>query len=211
MTDLAAVRAKIVAAAVSQLGVPYRYGWESPGQGFDCAGLARWCCGQAGIALSGGSAYLFIHSGPSLGEDAPPGCLAFFEGGEATGPRPGHVGIVTGQGHMIDAPYTGQVVRVDRFDQTLKYGPMAFYGYTDPAAMSGESETDVITLLECNDSPYGAKSWFTLAGGMAVHIPDPATLNVLNAAAGTDAVSHVPGVVSWAWLGQYVPGKDTTA
>jgi hypothetical protein len=209
--NLFAVRARIVAAAISQLGVPYVWGGTAPGVGWDCSGLAQWACARAGIAVPRGSAAQFTASGPRLGLDAPPGCLAFFYGGELTGPRPGHVGIVTGPGVMIDAPYTGTMVRYDNFDQDIRFGPMTFYGYTDPAAMLNETETDVITLLECNDSPYGEKSWFTLAGGVAVHIPDPPTLNVLNAAAGTDAVSHVPGVVSWAWLGQYVPGKDATA
>jgi hypothetical protein len=211
VTDLFVVRAKIVAAAKSQLGVPYRYGWEYPGAGFDCAGLARWCCGQAGIALSGGSAALFTSSGPRLGEDAPPGCLAFFYGAPGEPYRPGHVGIVTIPGQqMIDAPFTGAVVRYDRFDQYQRYGPMAFFGYSDPAAMN-ERETDVMYLLECNDSPYGQKSWFTLSGGVAVHIPDPPTLNVLNAAAGAGAVLKVPGLVSWAWLSQYVPSVHAPA
>jgi hypothetical protein len=112
---------------------------------------------------------------------------------------------------MIDAPYSGTVVRYDRFSQTAVIGPMDFYGYTDPAAMTGESETDVMYLIECNDSPYGEKSWFTLAGGVAVHIPDPPTLNVLNTFSSSGDIVKVPGVVSWAWLGQYVPGKDATA
>ncbi len=211
MPNLYVVRAKIVAAAKSQLGVPYVYGGTAPGAGWDCSGLAQWCCARAGIAVPRGSAAQFGASGPRLGLDAPAGCLAFFYGGETAGPRPGHVGIVVGEGRVIDAPYTGTVVRYDTFSQAATIGPMDFWGYTDPAAMDTESEIDVMYLLECNDSPYGEKSWFTLAGGVAVHIPDPPTLNVLNAAAGTDAVSHVPGAVSWAWLSQYVPGKDTTA
>ena len=214
MADLFVVRAKIVAAAISQLGVPYVYGGTAPGVGWDCSGLAQWACARAGIAVPRGSAAQFTASGPRLGLDAPAGCLAFFYGGELGGPRPGHVGIVTGPGAMIDAPYSGTVVRYDRFSQTAVIGPMDFYGYTDPAAMTGESETDVMYLIECNDSPYGEKSWFTLAGGVAVHIPDPPTLNVLNTFSSSGDIVKVPGVVSWAWLGQYalrVPGKDTTA
>jgi hypothetical protein len=111
---------------------------------------------------------------------------------------------------MIDAPFTGTVVRVDAFSETATIGPLDFWGYSDPAAMT-ETETDVMYLIECNDSPYGEKSWFTLAGGVAVHIPDPPTLNVLNAATENGDIVKVPGVVSWAWLSQYVPGKDTTA
>ena len=49
--NLDVVRAKIVAAAMSQLGVPYVYGGTTPGAGFDCSGLAQWCCARAGIAV----------------------------------------------------------------------------------------------------------------------------------------------------------------
>ena len=34
--------ATAMAAAESQLGVPYRWGGESPGSGFDCSGLTQW-------------------------------------------------------------------------------------------------------------------------------------------------------------------------
>ncbi len=112
---------------------------------------------------------------------------------------------------MIDAPYTGTVVRFDSFTIVAHVGPLDFWGATRPAKLNTESETDVMYLLECNDSPYGEKSWFTLAGGVAVHIPDPPTLNVLNAASENGDIVKVPGAVSWAWLSQYVPGKDTTA
>ena len=37
----------------------------------------------------------------------------FFAGSDGTMIRPGHVGIVTGHGMMIDAPHTGANVRVE--------------------------------------------------------------------------------------------------
>ena len=211
MADLFVVRAKIVAAAISQLGVPYVYGGTTPGVGLDCSGLAQWACARAGVAVPRGSSAQFTSSGPRVAGDlAPPGCLAFFYGAPGETSRPGHVGIVTGPGQMIDAPYTGQVVRYDTFSTTPTIGPMDFWGFTDPAALIAK-ETDVMYLIECNDSPYGDKSWFTLAGGVAVHIPDPETLNVLNTFSVTGDVVKVPEPCSWAWLGQYVPGKDATA
>ena len=45
-TGMAAVQ-----AAVSQLGVPYVFGGESPGSGFDCSGLVQWAWGQAGVSI----------------------------------------------------------------------------------------------------------------------------------------------------------------
>lgn len=109
---------------------------------------------------------------------------------------------------MIDAPYTGTVVRYDTFDQKATIGPMDFWGYTDPAAIN-ERMRPAMLLVECNDSPYGPKSWYTIEGGLAVHVPDPATLNVLVAAGDDAIVDKVAGVVSWAWLRQYVPKVST--
>jgi cell wall-associated NlpC family hydrolase len=43
---LAAVR-----AAESQIGVPYVWGGETPGHGFDCSGLVQWAWAQAGIQI----------------------------------------------------------------------------------------------------------------------------------------------------------------
>ncbi|HEY5092631.1 MAG TPA: NlpC/P60 family protein [Acidimicrobiales bacterium] len=37
--------------AESQRGVPYVWGGETPGSGFDCSGLVQWAWGKAGIAI----------------------------------------------------------------------------------------------------------------------------------------------------------------
>lgn len=43
--------AKAVAAAESQIGVPYVWGGETAGQGFDCSGLTQWAWAQAGVEI----------------------------------------------------------------------------------------------------------------------------------------------------------------
>ncbi len=40
-----------VAYAKSQIGVPYVWGGETPGSGFDCSGLVQWAWARAGIAI----------------------------------------------------------------------------------------------------------------------------------------------------------------
>ncbi len=40
-----------VAAAESQLGVPYVFGGEQPRVGFDCSGLVQWAWSQAGVSI----------------------------------------------------------------------------------------------------------------------------------------------------------------
>jgi cell wall-associated NlpC family hydrolase len=47
-----------------------------------------------------------------------PGDLVFFAGSDGTMTAPGHVGIYIGNGQMINAPYTGTVVRIDTIDWT---------------------------------------------------------------------------------------------
>jgi peptidoglycan DL-endopeptidase CwlO len=42
---------KAVAEAESQIGVPYVWGGETPGVGFDCSGLVQWAWARAGITL----------------------------------------------------------------------------------------------------------------------------------------------------------------
>jgi cell wall-associated NlpC family hydrolase len=42
---------RAVAAAESQIGVPYVWGGETPGVGFDCSGLVQWAWARAGVAI----------------------------------------------------------------------------------------------------------------------------------------------------------------
>ena len=68
----------------------------------------------------------------------------------------------------------------------------------------------MITLLEVEDAPLGPNGWWTLSGGVAVHVPDPATLAVLQAGARSGTVAQLAGQVSSAWLIKYVPALTTS-
>ena len=93
-----------IAAAESQLGVPYVYAAADPGRGFDCSGLTMWAWGQSGVPLPHNAAKQYAAL-PHVSRSAlQPGDLVFFYTPIE------HVGIYVGGGEMIDAPYTGASV-----------------------------------------------------------------------------------------------------
>jgi cell wall-associated NlpC family hydrolase len=87
------------------LGVPYRYGGDSPRSGFDCSGLVRYVFGHFGLDLPH-SSYADFGVGRDVARAAlRPGDLVFFDG-------LGHVGLYVGSGSFIHAPHSGTTVRI---------------------------------------------------------------------------------------------------
>jgi cell wall-associated NlpC family hydrolase len=103
-----------VAWALAQVGTPYIWGGETPGVGFDCSGLVQAAYKVAGASLPRVAQDQYdatTHLAP--GDPIEPGDLIFF----GAGPNDiTHVGIVVGNGDMVDAPYTGAAVRVEPYD-----------------------------------------------------------------------------------------------
>lgn len=97
-----------VRAAESQLGVPYVWGAEDPGGGFDCSGLTAWAWGQAGVYLPHYSGAQMADSTPVPVSDLEPGDLLFYGPGGSV-----HVAMYVGGGMMIEATFPGTVVRID--------------------------------------------------------------------------------------------------
>jgi len=96
---------RAVAFAKRLLGVPYRYGGDSPGGGFDCSGFVRYVYGHFGLSLPH-SSYADFGLGRRVGRGSlRPGDLVFFDG-------VGHVGMYVGGGRFIHAPHTGTSVQV---------------------------------------------------------------------------------------------------
>ena len=94
-----------IAAARSQLGVPYRWANASPGVGFDCSGLTSWAWGRAGRSLPHSSRAQYASLPHVPLDQLQPGDLVFFGGRSVN-----HVGLYIGGGMMIHAPHTGAVV-----------------------------------------------------------------------------------------------------
>ena len=91
-------------AAAGQLGKSYRWGAAGPAS-FDCSGLTSFAFRQAGITLPRSSSQQ-ARVGRSVGlDELRPGDLVFFYNPVS------HVGIYAGDGKMIHAPQTGDVVR----------------------------------------------------------------------------------------------------
>src|SRR6266545_3219274 len=113
--------------ARAQLGVPYRWGGDGPGEGgFDCSGLTHAAYQTAGIQLPR-TAQTQYQAGPQLPPGAPlvPGDLVFFGTSPA---HVTHVGMVVGPGQMIDAPHRGALVRIEPYTARPTY-----LGATRPA------------------------------------------------------------------------------
>jgi hypothetical protein len=113
---------KIINAAYSQIGVPYVWGGETPGVGFDCSGLAQWSYAQAGLSLPRTSEEQWAAMTHISQAQAVPGDLVFFDTPGDSQAAPNHVGIYLGDGLMIDAPYPGTTVRKDSIGSDTLYG-----------------------------------------------------------------------------------------
>lgn len=88
-----AVAADAVRHALTQLGVPYRWGGTTPGVGLDCSGLTQWAYHEAGLDIPRLAQEQDIGKAVSAGS-LRPGDLAVWDG---------HVAMVVGEGTMIEA------------------------------------------------------------------------------------------------------------
>ena len=95
-----------VNAAYSVIGVPYVWAGASPSGGFDCSGLTQWVWAQAGRSISHAADWQRDEIQPISESELEPGDLVFY------GDPPSHVALYVGAGQIINAPYTGEYVRV---------------------------------------------------------------------------------------------------
>ncbi|MFF2080434.1 NlpC/P60 family protein [Kitasatospora sp. NPDC058162] len=98
-----------VAKAMSKQGSPYSWGATGPST-FDCSGLMLWAYGQAGVSLPRTSQEQG-HIGTAVTlSTAQPGDLVIY------GPDMHHVAMYIGNGMVVHAPHTGDVVKVMKAD-----------------------------------------------------------------------------------------------
>ena len=107
--DLTAMAA--VTEAIKYLGKPYIWAGASPSVGFDCSGLTMYVYNQftslTGVTLPHKSTYQAGYGTPVAKEDLLPGDLVFF------GSPVSHVGMYVGNGLMVNAPRSGDLVCIE--------------------------------------------------------------------------------------------------
>ena len=112
----------VVDSARKYLGTPYVWGGTSP-SGFDCSGFTQYVLAQNGKSIPRTSQEQFASGQAVDKSQLQAGDLVFYDwsgGTEAT-----HVGIYEGNGKMIHAPHSGDVVKEVDFNS---YGQNAYLG-----------------------------------------------------------------------------------
>lgn len=114
--DMDAKAQKILAAAESQLGVPYVWGGSTPGVGLDCSGLTQYCYSQAGVSIGHNTEVQANQLRHVPLSEAKPGDILY---------RSGHVAIYTGGDQYIHEPHSGDVCKrstgISGFSYALTY------------------------------------------------------------------------------------------
>jgi cell wall-associated NlpC family hydrolase len=117
-----------VQVAERYLGVRYLWGGAAPDTGFDCSGFVKYVYAKLGIDLPHYAASQYAQTRHVSLSQLQAGDLVFFE------PRadgPGHVGMYVGDGMFIEAPHTGDVVKLANL--TDASNAMGFVGATRPS------------------------------------------------------------------------------
>ena len=104
------LRNEIVRTAKQYIGLPYRWGGESPDTGFDCSGLTMVVYQLNGLDLPRSSRQQWKAGRPVKRSQLERGDLVFFA--TAGGRRVSHVGIYTGNGKFLHAPRRGREIEI---------------------------------------------------------------------------------------------------
>jgi cell wall-associated NlpC family hydrolase len=189
----------VVSIAIQYVGVPYRWGGESPKTGFDCSGLVRYVFAQLGVSLPhyAASQWYGPDAVPVPANRLEPGDLVFFTGSDGTRNAPGHVGIYVGDGYLIDAAHTGSFVRIDSLNE-----PKLANEYVGARQIVGQLL--VARHLLDVDKPRASPTAF-LPGFPPLLTIGPLR-EPLDVAAAVPAVVQPPARDHWVWAGLVTGG-----
>ncbi|TDG06876.1 NlpC/P60 family protein [Paraburkholderia guartelaensis] len=123
-------REEISIQAMGLVGIPYRWGGNTPDSGFDCSGLVKYVLARsASVELPRTTAEMSMRGETIEPDEIAAGDLVFFN---TTGRPHSHVGIYVGNLRFVNAPSTGGTVRLDyltnpywakRFDGIRRMAP----------------------------------------------------------------------------------------
>ena len=111
----------VVRAALQMRGIPYSWGGGSDAgptrgtaqganiTGFDCSSLVKYAFAKYGVSIPRVTYDQFRAGKPVPVNAMQPGDLVFFHPGSN---GPGHVGLFVGNGKFLQAPQTGDVVKI---------------------------------------------------------------------------------------------------
>lgn len=157
---------QIVAQALDFLGDPYVYGATGPST-FDCSGLTQDTYKLVGLTLPRTSEEQYTVGTKVSADQLEAGDLVFSAGSDGTTSSPGHVGIYDGQGGVINAPHTGEVVKITPLQN------FEAVGYRRPPGVVDNSTTNADVILppgnlQPGDPDLGGGN---SAGGSLLSIP----------------------------------------
>jgi len=103
--------AELLDTALSLQGVPYLWGGDDPGTGFDCSGFVVYVLAQHQMPAPRTAADQFVRMGFRVNRsDVRAGDLVFFS---TIAPGASHVGLAISSTEFVHAPATRGVVRID--------------------------------------------------------------------------------------------------
>lgn len=181
-------REEISIQAMSLVGIPYRWGGNTPESGFDCSGLVRYVVERAAeVDLPRTTADISRRGESIQPDEIAPGDLIFFN---TTGRPHSHVGIYVGKLRFVNAPSTGGTVRLDYL--TNPYWSKHFDGIRRVAPpLERPSPFDAPTELAAPQTPVVPP-----VRAAAIAPPSPAPTIANTATANSATVPTVPGAAA---------------
>lgn len=122
---LSAERQRVIAAAKRQMGIKYRWGGNTPREGFDCSGFTKYALKDLGAKVPRTAAQQSKASRTISRSSLRPGDMIFFK---TKGRQVNHVGIYLGNGDFIHAASGGGRVMTDNLRKNYWQKRLYKYG-----------------------------------------------------------------------------------